>query len=122
MYCIAEGSKNRSDADALIEDWRVTFEVIRKCVDCYEYWTTSKNNKDYFTLLCTKPHLLVFVREAKENGTWMWPAKVLSVDNDKNVVAVEFFGVYLRGEYTFDECFLYSDAQEETACNLSLKF
>lgn len=107
-----DGSKDYKAVQDLKKHWREEIEAIQKCVDCYEIWTTNETNKDYFTLVCTKPHLLVYVKEAEEDGPRMWPAKVLSINDEDKTVTIECFGDYLRADYAFAECFLYSDAQE----------
>lgn len=112
MANIVGNSENHQAILNLKNDWREEIEAIRMCVDCYEIWTTNQTEKNYFTLVCTKPHLLVYVREAKVDGPRMWPAKVLSVNEINKTVSIECFGDYLRGDYAFAQCFLYSDAQE----------
>lgn len=96
----------------LQEHWHKELKDIRKCVDCYEIFTTNETDEDYFTRVCTKPHLLAYVKEAKHHGPRMWPVKVLSVADEKKIVTVEFFGDHDLEDFTFDECFLYSDGQE----------
>lgn len=93
------------------KEWNEELENIRKCIDCYEHWTTAKENKDYFTLLCAKPHLLVFVPEPENEGPRMWAAKVMSV-NHNGTVTIECFGDHLSADYKFEDCFLYSKVQE----------
>lgn len=108
---ILENSDQHKSLEVLKNEWCEEVKVIRKCIDCYEFWTTSEKNTDYFTLVCTKPHLLVHIKEPRAKGSRMWPAKVLSV-NDDSTVTIECFGDYLRGNYKFDECLLYSESVE----------
>lgn len=113
IQCIANPVKAKA-ARLLREEWRKEGIDIKKCIDCYYFWTTNNEdgrNNDYFTLVCTKPHLLVYVKESREDGSRKWPAKVLSVNGNK-MVTIECFGDYLRGDYKFDECYLYSDAEK----------
>lgn len=74
---------------------------IAACVDCYGFFI--KNPRDYFTRVCSKPHLLVF---AKLDFYPYWPAKVMSVD--ENIANVEFFGDHTQEDIPFDKCYLYS--------------
>lgn len=111
MNDILENSGEHKALEVLKKEWCEEVKDIRKCIDCYELWTTSEKNTDYFTLVCTKPHLLVHVKEPKAKGSRKWPAKVLSV-NDDSTVTIECFGDYLRGNYNFDECLLYSESLE----------
>lgn len=95
----------------LKEHWRKEIIEIRNCVDCYESFQTGEENENYFTLVCTKPHLLVHIKEAPDEGPRTWTAKVLSV-NDNNMVTTECFGDHLGGQYKFGDCFLYSDEEQ----------
>lgn len=88
----------------LNKDWHREIEIIRKCVDCYHLWMSSEEDKDFFTKVCTKPHLLVFVKEAKGKDQRMWPAKV----------TIDCFCDHLGAEYLLDECLLYSDKLMES--------
>ncbi|XP_037044380.1 uncharacterized protein LOC119080235 [Bradysia coprophila] len=100
----------------LKDDWAREIVTIRPCIDCYELWTTHETNKDYFTSACATPHLLVHTRDrwsTNSDDPRMWPAKVISVYNcANNMVIIDFFGDHLRAEYPFEECFLYSSAEE----------
>lgn len=94
-------------------DWLNELKEIQSCTDCYYSWLTSDKDKDYFTRVCTKPHLLVYLQECKEDGSRWWPAKVLSV-NDNGTVNIECFGDHLRSsKYKFNQCRLYADNEKE---------
>lgn len=104
---IIEKSEKYEALAYLKRDWRRELDVIRKCIDCYVLWTEKDEDEDYFTFVCTKPHLLVFVKDSKESS--LWPAKVTCVNNDGMTVSVECFGDHLQAEYPFEQCYLYSD-------------
>ncbi|XP_055306193.1 MYND-type zinc finger-containing chromatin reader Zmynd8-like [Sitodiplosis mosellana] len=75
---------------------------IRTCSDCFEYWANDSQN--YFTKVCTKPHLIVY---AKVDGCRkFWPAKVMSVNG--NMVNVEFFGDHTQDDVRAEKCVLYT--------------
>lgn len=112
LFFILKGIEEQKAIEELKREWHEEIEIIRKCIDCYEHWTTAKENQDYFTLLCAKPHLLVFVPEPENEGPRMWPAKVLSVHHN-GTVTIECFGDYLSADYKFEDCFLYSKTQEQ---------
>lgn len=97
----------------LKDEWCNELKEIQKCIDCYYSWLMSEYNDDYFTMVCTKPHLLVYVQESKKDGSRWWPAKVLSVNDDDNKVNISCFGDHLRADYAFDQCLLYSDTEKD---------
>lgn len=97
----------------LEDDWSKEAKEIQKCIDCrYNSWITGEIDENYFTLMCAKPHLLVYIPESKRDGSRWWPAKVLAV-NDNRKVTIECFGDHLRGEFNFGRCILYSDSAED---------
>lgn len=55
--------------------------------------------------MCSKPHLLVFV---KVDGFPIWPAKLFSVDDEKMTGNIECFGDYLEDDVPLERCYLYS--------------
>lgn len=66
--------------------------------------------------MCTKPHLLVFV---KVEGFPIWPAKLFSVDDEKKTANIECFGDYEEDDVPFDRCYLYStEIQRETSSDV----
>ncbi|XP_055306192.1 MYND-type zinc finger-containing chromatin reader Zmynd8-like [Sitodiplosis mosellana] len=62
------------------------------------------DHDDYFTRVCTTPHLLVY---AKMTGYPNWPAKLMSIDGCK--ANVEFFGDHTQNDVSLANCFLYSE-------------
>lgn len=97
----------------MLSEWYDELKEIRKCIDCYLCYSAGGNNPDHFTLFCTKPHLLVYLQESKENGSRWWPAKVLS-ENDDGTVNTACFGDYKRAvNYKFAQCIIFADTDEE---------
>lgn len=112
LYRNKENSDVQEAAKILKDEWSNEFKEIRVCIDCYYSWLKSENNDDHFTLVCTKPHLLVYVQELKKDGSRWWPAKVLSV-NGNDMVTISCFGDHLRADYKFGQCILYSDTEKD---------
>ena len=46
--------------DALAELCHRNVKSIRTCAECFQYWAEDPQN--YFTKVCTKPHLLVYAK------------------------------------------------------------
>lgn len=99
-------------AEKLRDNWNEDLKCITCCIDCYYYWMIEEDNDDFFTLVCTKPHLLVFHQESEQDGSRWWPAKVLS-DNGDGTVIVECFGAHKRTDCKLEQCILYADSEEE---------
>lgn len=99
-------------AKILKNEWDQELKEIQKCIDCYHFWTTSEAGSDYFTLVCSEPHLLVYVQESESDGSRWWPAKVISVDGN-STVTIQCFGDHLRADYKFEQCNLYSDTEDD---------
>lgn len=121
VYLHLDAGKNSIQIEAanmLLDNWYEEYENIRKCTDCYYYWLKHEidpqSEPHHFTLLCSKPHLLVYVRESRKDGLRWWPAKVLSVNSNREKrVEIECFGDHLRAAYKFVDCILYSDTMED---------
>lgn len=86
--------------------------MIKKCIDCYYYWTMNEENKDFMTLVCSKPHLLVYVHKNRDYGSRLWPAKLISVTDDGRAI-VEYFGFHAHGNCDLYPCTLYSDSDDD---------
>lgn len=99
-------------AKELKVDWHKELKEIQRCIDCYYVYTTSEDGDDYFTLVCSQPHLLVYVQESECDGSRWWPAKVISVDGNSKVT-IQCFGDHLRSAYKFVDCILYSDTEDD---------
>lgn len=77
---------------------------IDTCADCYANAYIDSESRPWFTLLCAKPHLLLW---AKQRNCPFWTAKLLAVNNDK--VSVRFFGKsHGRANVPAIDCRLYS--------------
>lgn len=103
----------KASTEKLSIDWNSHLITIRKCIDCYYNWTTEKENKDFFTKVCAKPHLLIYIQRTRDYGSRLWPAKVLSI-NDAGLMLFEFFGSHEQGNTNLNDfyCILYSDTDE----------
>lgn len=107
-----ENSNKQEAAKSLKEDWCNEVKEIRMCIDCYYSRLTSENNPDYFTLVCKKPHLLVYVQESKADGSRWWPAKVLS-END-GTATIQYFGDHSQADnYKFKQCYIFADTEKD---------
>ncbi|XP_031636681.1 protein kinase C-binding protein 1-like [Contarinia nasturtii] len=89
--------------EALLDWCKRDVNSIQTCPDCFENYFVDEKN--YFTMVCTKPHLLVF---AQLENYPAWPAKVMKVE--ENVVNVEFFGDHTEDDVPFEKCYLYTYA------------
>ncbi|XP_055301677.1 MYND-type zinc finger-containing chromatin reader Zmynd8-like [Sitodiplosis mosellana] len=87
---------------SLLEQCQRDVKSIKTCTDCFAYW--MHDHDDYFTRVCTTPHLLVY---AKMTGYPNWPAKLMSIDGCK--ANVEFFGDHTQNDVSLANCFLYSE-------------
>lgn len=67
-------------AKLLIKMVAEELEKFKSCSDCVAYYYNSNN---YFTVPCRKLHSVVYVKK----GETMWPAKTISVKDDKVLVA-----------------------------------
>lgn len=65
----------------------------------------SKHPNDWFKMVCERPHLLLW---AKQKTYPYWPAKLMSVNSDKNTVDVRFFGSHTRSVLTPKDCLMFS--------------
>lgn len=65
----------------------------------------SEHPNDWFTMVCEQPHLLLW---AKQKTYPYWPAKLMSVNSDKNTVDVRFFGGHSRSVLTPKDCLMFS--------------
>lgn len=88
-----------------MEDWCAK-EVydIEMCGECFNRAVES-NNRDWFTEICTPPHLLVW---AKLSGHPYWPAKVIGFTSTANRLDVRFFGGdHDMANVSPHDCYLY---------------
>lgn len=91
-------SENRDHLET-VED--LIRQIEKRCYDCY---LNEYNEENWFTMVCSKPHCVVW---AKVNEGPFEPAKVMSV-NEQNEVHVCFFGDHQNAIVPADKCFLYS--------------
>ncbi|XP_031636696.1 uncharacterized protein LOC116349425 [Contarinia nasturtii] len=73
---------------------------IRTCSECFASWVNDPD--DYFTKVCTKPHLIVY---AKAVPFQFWPAKLMSING--HVANVEFFDDHTQADVPVENCILY---------------
>lgn len=74
---------------------------IRMCDECY---ANIKRNE--FEAVCKQPHLLIW---AKQKTYPYWPAKLMSVNIERNTVDVRYFGEkHYRAILSPKDCFMYS--------------
>ncbi|KAL7033510.1 hypothetical protein ACKWTF_007618 [Chironomus riparius] len=76
---------------------------MEACVYCYSNSFVISN---WFTIPCKRPHLLIW---AKLKGYPYWPAKVMSIDNQKFYADVRFFGAHDRAWVPTAHCLIFSE-------------
>lgn len=76
---------------------------IRVCAECYHIWL---NSPIYFTKVCSKPHLLVYVKLVDQP---YWPAKVMQANANDKFVNVVYFGEHSQENVLATNCILYTD-------------
>ncbi|XP_070494211.1 MYND-type zinc finger-containing chromatin reader Zmynd8-like isoform X2 [Chironomus tepperi] len=76
---------------------------MEACVYCYSNSFVMSN---WFTIPCKRPHLLIW---AKLKGYPYWPAKVMSIDNQKLYADVRFFGAHDRAWVPTAHCLIFSE-------------
>lgn len=94
-------------------DYSITeIKILRKCAECYA--NANNNPNDWFSLVCRKPHLIIW---AKLNTTNYWPAKLMSIDDQS--VNVCFFGNHTRTTVLAKNCLLYTQENPNASSILS---
>lgn len=93
-------------AYALKKECQEYANVIKTCSDCYESRLNCEIQPNFFESVCTKPHLIVL---AKVDGFPLWPAKLISYNDDRRIATVQCFGDHQEADVPFDKCFLYSN-------------
>lgn len=77
---------------------------FRKCAECYS--NRHKYQRNWSTMLCDEPHLIVWAEYLEE----YWPAKVMKVEIKPSVkVYVQLFAERADTEISDPECFVYSE-------------
>lgn len=94
-------------AKKLQEDWIAVLEEIRMCINCYCF---KLKNEDYVTLVCSKPHLLVYL---PDNFGRRWPAKLFGENDDEKANTQCFGDDMISNEYNFEQCLIYADTDED---------
>lgn len=97
------------------EKWRISMNV-EKCIDCWYISTNYSANPDCGTLVCTKPHLLVYVKEDISWGVRWWPAKLIKIIRYRhinNLLYVRYFHWDFETVRAPDECVLFGDSEED---------
>lgn len=100
FFCFLDDADLTGKVKQLREECTRDVTSIQACAECFQSWIDDRYN--FFTNVCSKPHLLVF---AKVASYLPWPAKVMSTCGDK--VNVEFFGDHSQADVSFKQCTLY---------------
>lgn len=103
-YCrVMNHKKIKPQAEDLLQYIIDEVENIQNCEECFD--NISKHGKSGFNLACKSPHLIVW---AQSDGYGFWPAKVMNVENQNNMVNVRFFGEHTASTtIPADQCLLY---------------
>ncbi|XP_055306173.1 MYND-type zinc finger-containing chromatin reader ZMYND8-like [Sitodiplosis mosellana] len=88
-------------AKSLEEYLEHEIKSVKKCIECYS--NANKHPTNWSTMVCAKPHLVLW---AKVIGYNYWPGKCMKVEGD--MVNVRFFGDYTEADVLATNCFLYS--------------
>lgn len=75
---------------------------ITLCADCY----LNREKPEGFTRLCTKPHLILWV---KFKQFPYWPAKLIKIKNGRSPLEVCFFGDHTSASVSCQYVLLYTD-------------
>lgn len=86
-------------------------DEIKLCGDCY----MNREKPAGFTLVCSKPHLLLWVKFKQYP---YWPAKLTKARDDSNLVEVYFFGDHTIATVSCSSCYLYSE-EDPNQCLLN---
>lgn len=86
----------------LSENCHRDISSIEKCSECFNARTNDQ--LCYFTKVCSKPHLLVYVKTPKNP---FWPAKVMLFKD--GMANVEFFGDHSQADVPVKDCLLYAN-------------
>lgn len=83
------------------------------CGDCY---LNREKDEGFFTRLCTKPHLILWV---KFKQFPYWPAKLIKVKNGRSPLEVYFFGEHTTASVSCQNVLLYTETNpnEEIVSN-----
>lgn len=85
---------------------------IEYCGDCYK----NRVEPNYFTLVCSKPHPLLW---AKFDKYPYWPANLISVK--ENHLYVQFFGDHTAEDIPYNKCYMYSKEDPNEWCTTQEK-
>uniref|UniRef100_A0A336LU35 CSON004783 protein n=1 Tax=Culicoides sonorensis TaxID=179676 RepID=A0A336LU35_CULSO len=102
--CAIFSEKRRylANAKSILKVCRQELLEIETCFECY---FKANTDIEWFTDVCTSPHLLLW---AKLRGFPYWPAKAMSVNATTGQVNVRFFGAHDRAWINVKDCYLYS--------------
>lgn len=85
-----ERQEMQDTVDELMENIKEQIETIRACSTCYEN-LYERYTRGWAKKQCSKLHLLLW---AKTQQNTYWPAKVLAVNVEENMVRIQNFGDY----------------------------
>lgn len=89
---------------------QVTKNLVEMCEDeiksidtCKECFVSDSNGGTSFSMICSKPHLVLLTRM---DGYPHWPAKLMYVNGDHALV--RFFGDHTSYKSPINRCWLYT--------------
>lgn len=86
----------------ILVDCESDIKEIKLCGDCY----LNREKTEGFTRLCTKPHLILWV---KFKTFPYWPAKLIKVKNGRYPLEVCFFGDHTTASVPCHNVLLYTE-------------
>lgn len=104
----------RNCAESLLGICIEEISTLKYCGDCY----MNVGQPNGFTFVCSKPHLLLWVKF--ENHPY-WPAKFVAVKKGPNRIHVQFFGEYTVADVSYQDCYLYSKEDPNEWCTTHQK-
>lgn len=106
QFALSGNSNKIKIAKQLAKNCADSIENIKMCEECF---LNENTHSDYFTMICAKPHMIVW---AKLSTYPYWPAKLMRVN--ENFVRVQFFGDHKYADISVKNCFLYSRSSPRT--------
>lgn len=102
-----DGHHKTTEAKKLLKLVNAEIESCLKCLECHVNANDKTTRTRWFTMVCNMPHLIIW---AHRKNTRYWPAKLMSIDDDKQQVFVRYFGSYhINEKVAINKCFLYSE-------------
>lgn len=98
-----ENHEKAKIASALLKYFDEEIAKVKVCAECY---LNAQTNSDWFEMVCSKPHLIIWAKIAQ--SAIYWPAKVMSIVEDK-FVKIHFFGDHAQAKVPAANCLLFSE-------------